>query len=209
MSHEEAKVLITEVLEQEAFGKLESEGYWKYISKEELDEQDINGLLWLIERIIDLFSGFTKGFAAVGELLMWIAAGLAIALLLYMVAKNRDWFALGGVTAKRRKKQAAVSLFGLEVALESLPDDLPVAIEQLLGIGDLRGAMSLLYRGALVKFLHQDQLEIPDSATEGECLQQVVVTRPEDEAALFQRLTWHWIALAYGHETPSADWWRG
>ncbi|MEJ1398422.1 MAG: DUF4129 domain-containing protein [Candidatus Sedimenticola sp. (ex Thyasira tokunagai)] len=206
VSHEEAKVLIKEVLQQKDFGKLESESYWKYIGKDdEAEDKDASGLVWLIEQLVDLISGFTKGFAAIGELLMWIAAGLVIAMLLYIVAKNRGWFAFGSLSTGGRKKEAVVSLFGLEVAPDSLPENLPAAIEDLLGQGDLRGAMSLLYRGALVKFIHQDQLEIPDSATEGECLQQVVAARPADEAALFQRLTWYWTALAYGHEIPAAE----
>ena len=69
--------------------------------------------------------------------------------------------------------------------------------------GRPRAALSLLYRGALARFVQQTDLEIPESATEGECLHLVDVSRPEVETGLFRRLTHLWLSLAYGHETPA------
>lgn len=206
MGQQEARTLIAEVLQNEHFGKQEAQTGWKYIGQDEQpDEQDLSGLAWLLEQLFDFFAGFGKGFAAVGEVVMWIGGGLLVAFLVYLIVKNRDWMTLGSLGREERKRPATVSLFGLELAPDSLPENIPAAVAALLDKGDLRGALSLLYRGALVKLIHQEQLEIPGSATEGECLALVRDSRPEAEATLFQRLTLHWVALAYGHQIPERE----
>ena len=65
--------------------------------------------------------------------------------------------------------------------------------------------MSLLYRGTLAEFVHKDQLEIPDSATEGECLRLVATGQPAEQARFFERLTLSWVRLAYDHQLPTRE----
>lgn len=205
ISHEEARESISEVLSHEDFGNKEMQSYWKYIGKKGGDANgSSSGWGWFWELLVDFFSGFGQGFALVAEFLLWICGGLVLAYLLYRISTNRGW--LQWRSAKESRVQnRPVSLFGLDVTPESLPDDIAGAVRKLLDKGDLRGALSLLYRGSLVQFIHQYRLDIPDSATEGECLQLVMAERPDGEGDLFQQLTRLWIGLAYGHLMPSRE----
>ena len=65
--------------------------------------------------------------------------------------------------------------------------------------------MSLLYRSTLWYYIRNQQIEIPDSATEGECLLLVKAYRPDDESGYFQQITRSWQWLAYAGSTPSAE----
>ncbi len=192
----EARQAIDQVLAHEDFGKTEQVGYWTFTGEPEGDSEDWETLLKLLE-------GFTKGIAAVGEVLMWLTAGLLVAYLVYWLASNRGWLAYSRTWGRRRRSSAPAKLFGLEVSPDSLPPDIVGEALRLLAQGRPRAALSLLYRGALARFVHQTDLEIPESATEGECLRLVDASRPEMETGLFRRLTHLWLSLAYGHETPT------
>ncbi len=200
ISREEARQTIEEVLADEDFGKNEEKGYWHYIERDEPQQRDLSWLEWLL----DVIGGFFKGIAEVGELILWIAAGVGVGLLSYWIYRNREW--LGGITGLRPKRKAPppTELFGLPVTPESLPDDIAGEALKRLAAGDPRAALSLLYRGALSRFIHHHQLEITASATEGECLTLVEGATPRNEAGLFARLTGAWIHLAYAHLKPEA-----
>ena len=58
---------------------------------------------------------------------------------------------------------------GLDLRPESLPDDVVAAARARFAAGDPTGALSLLYRGALVQLAKRFELRLPASATEGEC----------------------------------------
>lgn len=199
---EQARTLITEVLDDEIFGKKETQTYWKYIGSEDEKDDDSSLMTALFDWLLEFFSGFFKGFASVGEALLWAVAGLAIAAFLWWLIRNRGW--LPGL--KRQTKQtpqAVVTLFGLDLRPESLPDDIVAAARALLERDDARAALSLLYRGALTRFVQQNNPPIPASATEGECLERVINARSESEGEYFKTLTSAWICLAYGHLLPS------
>jgi hypothetical protein len=93
----------------------------------------------------------------------------------------------------------------MPITPESLPEDVPAAIRQLLESGRIRQALGLLYRATLARLVHEGQLRIPDSATEGECRSLVAASRPAPEADYFGRLTRLWIRCAYGHLDPQAE----
>jgi hypothetical protein len=93
----------------------------------------------------------------------------------------------------------------MPITPESLPEDIPGAIRQLLESGHIRQALGLLYRATLARLVHEGQLRIPDSATEGECRTLVAASRPAPEADYFGRLTNLWIRCAYGHLDPQAE----
>lgn len=201
IDREEAKAVIEEVLAQDAFGKKESVGYWKYIGRDNADDESSH---WLWELLIEFIEGFMKGFAAVGEVLLWIAAGTLLAYLLYKAWISREWLRQRRTPSELRKA-APVSLMGMDISPESLPLDIAGEARRLLDGGDSRAAMSLLYRGTLAKFVYRDQLEIPDSATEGECLRLVAAGQPAGQTRYFERLTLNWVRLAYDHQLPGRE----
>jgi hypothetical protein len=201
---DQARTLITEILAEDDFGEKRTETYWKYVGKKQNEEDDLEGWEWLVDWLVDVFSGFFKGIAQIGEALLWAAVGLVLAGMIWWLLRNRVW--LPGLSGRSGESpQAAVTLFGLDVRPESLPEDIAATARTLLEQGDPRGALSLLYRGLLAKFIEQGYPQIPDSATEGECLLCVRKTRSKRESDYFRALTEAWIRLAYGHLVPSRE----
>jgi hypothetical protein len=91
---------------------------------------------------------------------------------------------------------------GLDLRPESLPDDVVAAARALWRDARCRDAMSLLYRGALAHLVNRHALRVPESATEGECVDRV---RAHHEGPLvddFAALTGSWQRVAYAHEAP-------
>lgn len=94
-------------------------------------------------------------------------------------------------------------LFGLDLRAESLPDDIPAAARALLAQGDVRGALSLLYRGALRVLIHERELVVQEGDTEGDCVRRVNRTVPGALADYFRRLVEAWGLVAYARRTPT------
>jgi len=88
---------------------------------------------------------------------------------------------------------------GLDIRPSSLPADIPGEALRLFRMGDPRQALALLYRGALVALVHGHGLEIPASATEGDCLK---AAQDLTLHAAFSTLTQAWIPMAYLGEAP-------
>lgn len=197
----QVKAVIEEVLAQDAFGEKESVGYWKYIGQKDADEE---GGHWFWELLTEFIEGFMSGFATVGEVLLWMGGGLLLAYLLYKAWISREWLRPRRTQSSQRKA-APVSLMGMDISPENLPRDIGGEARRLLDGDDFRAALSLLYRGTLAKFVHKDQLEIPDSATEVECLRLVAAGQPAEQARFFERLTLNWVRLAYDHQLPGRE----
>ncbi|RLJ16820.1 hypothetical protein DJ031_15210 [bacterium endosymbiont of Escarpia laminata] len=192
---------IQEVLKDDAFGKREMRDYWEYVGDTDESGEDVP---WLLQWLIDVFEGYTQGMAMVGEFLLWLGAGLIIAFLLYRVSRMRDWPNLNTLPGLRRRQPLPVTLSGLDIRPESLPEDLVRQAEVLLLAGEGRAALSLLYRGALSVLVFRFHLQITIGATEGECLCQVESSQNFSAAVFFRRLTAAWQGMAYGHRLPSA-----
>ena len=201
---DEAKALIQQVLEDEAFGERRQTTYWKYIGAKDAAPDDAEALPWLVQWLLEVLEGFTRGLAAFGKGVLLMAAGVLLAWLLYKVWANRESLAIRrGSAAKARRKP--VILFGLPLDAGSLPADIAGECRRLLQQGDIRAALSLLYRGVLVALLEHNQLEIPDSATEGECVERVLTVCAGEQSGYFVRLTGLWVETAYGHQLPDAE----
>jgi hypothetical protein len=198
----EAKTVMAQVLADEAFGQRKQETYWKYIGAAQQPAADREELHWLVKWLLGVLEGFTRGSAAFGKGVLLIGAGVLLAWLLYKAWANREHLVTRRPHSARRRQPA--SLFGLSLDSQSLPADITGECRRLLRQGEIRAALSLLYRGVLVALLRHERLEIADSATEGECVAQVRAVCPEGESAFFVRLTRVWIAAAYGHQPPDA-----
>ena len=93
------------------------------------------------------------------------------------------------------------ALAGLDIRPESLPPDVAGEALILFHTGDARGALALLYRGALAALVHGHRLEIAASATEGDCL-RAASALGEDLNSGFGELTAAWMRVAYLGEGP-------
>jgi hypothetical protein len=139
-------------------------------------------------------------FAKFSEVALWIAFAALVAL--------GAWLAHRLLPREAQLPRAAYrpppALFGLELAPEKLPADLPGAVRALLAAGKLREALALLYRGTLSALVHRRGVALLASDTESEALARVRQRGEEDTTRFFADLVAHWQRAAYARRMPSA-----
>ena len=93
---------------------------------------------------------------------------------------------------------------GMDVAPDSLPDDIAAAARARWDAGDARGALSLLYRGALSWLIHAARAPVRDGDTEGDCLRHASAITEQVRREYFTVLTGQWVTVAYAERAPAA-----
>ena len=144
--------------------------------------------------------GLRHMIALLGEVLL---VGGILAFLLWLVYRFRH--RLGSPALQGEAWEAPQAVAGLDIRPESLPPDIPAAARNLFIRGESRAALALLYRGALAELVHRKGMEIPVSATEGDCLHAAANRLDPGPVATFQALTELWQRLAYKGESPSRE----
>jgi hypothetical protein len=131
--------------------------------------------------------------------LMWLLGALLVALL---AVSSRRWI------LERADPDAAVGLAlpsrvgALDVRPETLPDRIGTAARALWLRGERRSALSLLYRGALSRLIHNYRIPIRAAHTEAECLGLAQGHLGPDQSAFFARLVGIWQLAVYGARDP-------
>ncbi|WP_300633164.1 DUF4129 domain-containing protein [Pseudomonas sp.] len=157
---------------------------------------------WL-QQLLDNLNSNTFKHAAQGlEILLWslVIGGLAL-----VVWRYREW--LRTFVSRRQRphpetaQPAPAQLFGLEVGVETLPDDIASVAEQLWP-SQPREALGLLYRGLLSRLLHEFNLPLKSADTEGQVLERIRHLQRPQLLTFSHELTLHWQNLAYGHRLP-------
>lgn len=189
---ETAKQSIEKILESEDFGGEKTKTYWRLKSFDQSLDFENNFLEKFFTALIRFISIAAKPVA-------WTAGGILFAFFLYAASRYFGFF----TSASRHKPfKPPESLFGLSLTPESLPDDITGAAKKHMAAGEARAALSLLYRGALSRMVYRSFLEIPASATEGQCMALVRKNRPGGEYLFFRELTETWLKMAYAHLKP-------
>lgn len=206
LSSLEAQHSITQLLDQPPFEHRETVTRWRFGEQpEDPEAADASALGRLLEKFFALTQSW-KSVDAVAlffEVLLWAALFGLIAWLLW---RYRDWLnAFAGRLRLPHVRQypPPTQLFGLEMALQSLPADIPGEVERLWD-EQPRAALGLLYRALLSRMLYEQHLPLQQSHTEHEVLQRVHALRQQDLSQFSQVLTQHWQNLAYGHRLPPA-----
>ena len=185
-----AEACIEEVLRGGDFGSQRKELRW--VPKQRVsDPTQTPDLSWAAD-----FAAFV---ARAAQVLLYGGLALGIAALL---------FSLRGVRVDLRRGDAPAlprTFMGLDLDPDSLPADVVAAARALWARGEAIAALSLLYRGALVRLGQRGALEIPESATEFECLRMIRRTQAEAIARSFGSLTNAWIGARYAHEHPESS----
>jgi hypothetical protein len=132
--------------------------------------------------------------AKAAEVFLWGAAVAALAYALWWLARRLPRAA----EPPRAAYRPPPALFGMELAPEKLPPDVPEAAAALAREGRLREALSLLYRGALSELVHRRGVELLASHTEGEAVRLAAVP-------YFAALVEAWRRAAYARRFPSSD----
>ncbi len=139
-----------------------------------------------------------------GRVLSWLFLIALIVFILFKIPAMIEYFQ-SGARSKNEKlsnKKKPEQLFGLDLKLENLPDDIVQESKILWQQSQHREALGLLYRASLSKLIHQFDCEFEDGFTELECL--IIVQQNQlSLSPYFSELTQAWRLLAYGHKLPS------
>ena len=93
----------------------------------------------------------------------------------------------------------------MDVRPDSLPDDIISEARKLWQQDDHRGALSLLYRGALIRLINQEKVRLEDSHTEGDVLKHAAKILSESKQFYLKTLTHQWQTIAYAHRIPDSE----
>jgi len=191
----EAHRLISGILAGDTFGSERREMQWRRIlsDKPEPDKpKPRNG-----------DSGFGSMLEVMGQFLRviaWLVLAAVLVALVWMIA--RQW----QQRAPREETDGApAQLFGLAISPESLPPDVPAAARALLQAGQVREALSLLYRGALSYLVHGRGLVVRRGATEGDVLVLAQRQLAAGPVGYFEQLLPAWVEAAYAARLPSVE----
>lgn len=183
-----AQDLAQRILSAPEFGEEKTTWRIRYVgpgSEEKKKPRDQTDTAW-IERLGEWIAFIVRALA-------WGAGAAAVVGILYVIV--RQW--------QRMPERAGAMpemLFGLDVRPDSLPPDVAAAARHFLAAGDVRAALSLLYRGALVSLLRDGRFEVSPGDTEGVCVRQVArhyggVAAPKPTT--FAQLVAVWQRVAY------------
>lgn len=145
--------------------------------------------------------GLIQRFASMIEYLLWLVAGLTVALVGWW-----SWRKLPRPVASGRRRATAPGVPPLSGRNEAIPPPdagLGAAAWELWRNGQPRESLRLLYRASLSGLSVQYGLSLPSSVTEDECLRLAAARLADPELiGFFRRLTRAWQATAYAHRPP-------
>lgn len=146
--------------------------------------------------------GLAQWLAESGRLLMWLLGAAAVAVLLVGL---RRWILVYGGIGTSGRVVLPSHVRDLDIRPESLPDDIASAARALWTRGEHRASLSLLYRGALSRLVHNHAVPIRAASTEGDCVALAGKVLPPDAGAFFERLVKAWLLLVYGAHAPDTE----
>ena len=188
-----ASTEIKEVMKDPEFGRKGTRTRVRYVGPHYEGKSDAKPFDW------SWLGKLTKWMSELSRAAAWVAAALALGFVLYYLARYLRLHRFANLAQRRPD-----FLFGLDVRPESLPDDVAGTAEALARDSRLREALSLLYRGALVRFMDAG-IEFRQGDTEGDCMRRVQAAERPARKAYFERLVAAWQSLAYGHHAVAPD----
>ena len=198
IANEDAKNMITEILDGEDFGERETITRWQLKEKPEFSKESMDS------SSNEFLASFVNFFANSLYYLIWGAVVILVIIVLLRLQHWHKMMDLSHIKNKNNKQTGQQYAFGLEVSEASLPADIVSEARRLYQDGETRQALSLLYRGALAHLITHAGLIVRDSDTEGECVRHVE-SQNSHSAPYFAKLTHTWIRTAYGHIPPTQE----
>lgn len=146
---------------------------------------------------LDAFESMSAGL----RILVWIvAAGLFV----FVLLRLREWL-LGRQGDVAPAALTPTHVGSLDIRPESLPADVGTTARELWARAEARAAMSLLYRAALSRLVHQHRVPIRSATTEAECLRLAAPRVSAEAQAFLAVLVGGWQSVAYAKRLPQAD----
>lgn len=148
------------------------------------------------------FRGFASWLNDASRIAVW---ALGAVLLAYVLMRLRTWMRERADAALPPSAALPSHVRDLDIRPESLPDRVGPAAWALWTQGQHRAALSLLYRGALSRLVHDHAVPIRASSTEGDCLQLARGHLEAARMAYVERLVRAWQQAVYGGRDPADD----
>lgn len=191
---EQSTEALNELLKQPEYGGKKTQKRLKFFD----DKKTKRNPKKATETPIDMSkTPLSNGIAGVEQGFLWFVLAITIAIIVYLIIVRLPIMRAQRKTSDRPPTQIA----GLDIQPESLPENIADVARNLIRAGDLRAALSLLFRGALSVLAHRDRVMFRSSDTEQDCIRQVKRSGLTS-AAFFIRLTQLWLAQAYAHRSP-------
>lgn len=187
----ESKRVIEEILEGEEFSKTKTETVWRFKNSDDDEIDDFN--------IPNFDFGFVKVIGFIIKVLLVVAL---IAGIIYVIMHREKWISAFKAARSKDDYQAPDILFGMDIRPESLPDNIPEEAKKLWDAGNKREALSLLYRGALMRLVKYEDIPLDSSHTEGDVLRIATPLLQLIQNQYLKLLTKTWQELAYAHRQP-------
>ena len=210
--HEDIKMSVNEILSEPPFTNTEMSKSWRWKEgawsgwnwdgwqwddneTEEEEARDYSGVL-----------AFFGAIATFAEVILW---GLFIGVLLAVLWFNRRHLkSLLNITFTLNQKADNLDLPAFSrnfTSPNSLPDDIPDALEHLLAQQAYRQALSLLLVSSLTHLRDKHELVLTVSMTELECLRSIELNAEEQSYEFMRDLIHLWIDLAWAHVWPNSE----
>jgi hypothetical protein len=186
---------IGEVLKAPEFGTEREVRRWRYVGEMPRPAQPPNA-----GGPSNFLGNLMLFLADVSQGVLWVLAGIAIVLVLYALYRY-----MPAREPRGPRYRPPDTLFGLDVAPESLPGDVAAAALAAARAGNPRAALSLLYRGALSALVHRYEVALRAGDTEGDCVRAAATRLPEDGSRYFRELVAAWQGTAYAARTPGTE----
>jgi len=149
---------------------------------------------WLVEMV--------RWMSEAGRGLMWLLGAIAVAFLIVFAWR---WMRVrADAVAGRAAVLPPSHVNDLDIRPDSLPDDIAGSARLLWQRGEQRAALSLLYRGALSRLVHDHGVAVRSASTEGECVALARAALPAAGGAFFEGLVGAWQIAVYAARWPDA-----
>jgi len=186
---------IKAVMQLDEFQKVRKQQEWQAKHKQEDEPFQTS------DSLFHFGQDFQVLVALIVRTLLWIA--LIVLVVLLFVYRHKIMAMLKPNRLKPATAPPPDILFGMDIRPESLPDDIAEASRALWEQGHYREALSLLYRGALMRLTRHDLLAIQSSHTEGDILQLAKQQLTGQRLAWLTAVTLAWQEIAYAHRCPN------
>lgn len=186
--------IVAEMRGDPAFANRHTERRLRWVDDGASKPQPADSPAWLR----DLARWLSEG----GRGLVWVLGAIAVAMFLVFAWR---WSRVRADALLTRNALRPSHVNDLDIRPESLPDDIAGAARTLLQRGERRAALSLLYRGALSRLVHDHAIAIRAASTEGECLQLARHALPPGGSAYFEQLVRAWQTEVYAGRSAEAS----
>lgn len=149
--------------------------------------------------------GSTNLFGPFIEVIAWVVLIGAAAYGIFYLIRHSALFRFSfGTEAEADEVGKTRTLLGMDIAPNTLPEDIIAAARKEYLAGNRQQALNLLYRGALSWMVHTAELSIGNHFTECDCLRSARKLPQASMFDYFAKLTDIRIRFIYGHMDPDA-----